>query len=240
MIFSASIDLVNKLCPESRMTITPEQHKVLLDEVLPLLVIDSEPLLGAAKAILGDDIFATSAVGIEYSSQAPDKSGVFHLPIAIGSVYLRTEKNNSPLSLKVTVLRGYTSRFRGYPAHVVIELDVCDIRARLAFEAMYKDYRAQLCRLLEHARIEFFTSYCSDIVGKSKSKRPSVLLDEYFSDPQVDNHFTLSVPCRREVEHAVAIRAFLVMSIIYASCHAALRGKNWRSTFEKNLLRLVK
>lgn len=46
---------------------------------------------------------------------------------------------------------------------------------------MYKDCRAQICRLLEQARIEFFTSYCSDIGGKSKRNKVSVKLDEYFS-----------------------------------------------------------
>jgi hypothetical protein len=100
-------------------------------------------------------------------------------------------------------------------------------------------YRGQITRLFEYGQIQFFTSYCSDVVGKSKSNRLSVKLDEYFSDPEVDNCFSLSKPCPSGTSHSTAIRAFLALSVLYIACRACLAGKSGRSLLEKNLVRVA-
>jgi hypothetical protein len=238
-MFSTLLDVVDKHCPESRMHVTPERHKVLIDDVLPWLSIESKSLFGASRAILGESIFETSEIGFEYHAIRLDDGGTMDLPISLGSMYARSERKNRTLSLDLTVARGFSSQRGLHPASVAIEMHFCDLDAKAFFEAIYKDYRAQVCRLLERAQIEFFTSYCSDIVGKSKSKKLSALLDEYFSDPEVDNCFTLSKSCPRGIGYSVPIRAFLALSVLYAACRAALSGKAWRPTFEKNLQRLV-
>lgn len=238
-MFSTLLNAVDKHCPETRMKVTPEQHKALIDEILPWLSIEAEPLFGATKAFLGEDIFETSEIGFEYSSVKLDGDGTMDIPIAIGSMCVSTERKNRALSLDISVLRGYTSRFKIHPATVEIELNICDHGAKRVFETIYKDYRAQVCRLLEHAQIEFFTSYCSDIVGKTKSKKLSAQLDEYFSDPEVDNCFTLNRPFSRDVGHSPPIRAFFALSVLYLACRAALGGKSWRPMLEKNLFRFT-
>lgn len=238
-MFSALLEAVDSHCSESRMKVTPEQHKALIDDVLPWLSIEAEPLLGAAKALLGDGIFDTAEIGFEYSTVRLDENGTMDLPISFGSMYVRSERKNHALSLDLTVLRSYTSRLELRPASVEIELDICDLTAKMVFESMYKDYRAQICRLLEQAQITFFTSYCSDIVGKAKRNKVSVKLDEYFSDPQVDNCFTLSKSCPRDTDHSSAIRAFLALSTLFVACRSALNGKTWRPALEKNLLRFA-
>lgn len=238
-MFSTLLDVVDSHCPESRMKVTPEQHKALIDDVLPWLSIEGEPLLGAAKALLGEGIFNASEIGFEYSTVRFDEDGTMDLPISIGNMYTRSERKDHSLSLDLTVLRGYTSRLGVHPASVEMELNICDLNAKAVFESMYKDYRAQICRLLEQAQITFFTSYCSDIVGKANRNKVSVRLDEYFSDPEVDNCFTLSKTCPRNTAHSAAIRAFLALSTLFIACRASLNRKTWRPAFEKNLLRFA-
>ncbi len=236
-MFSSLLEVVDSHCPESRMQFTPKQHKALIDDVLPLLSVEAEPLLGAAKALLGEHVFDAVKMGFEYSTVRSGENGIMDLPVSFGKMYFRSERNNRTLSLNLTILRGFTSRLKHNSASIEIELDICDITAKTIFESMYKDYRAQICRLLEQARIEFFTPYCSDIVGKSKRNKVSVKLDEYFSDSQVDNCFALSKSCPRNTSHSAAIRAFLVLSALFVACHSALNGRSWRPTLEKNLLR---
>lgn len=238
-MFSVLLDTVDSHCPESRMKVSLEQHNALIEDVLPLLSIESAPLFGAAKAMLGEKIFDSSEIGLEYASMKPDNAGMMDLPISLGSMYVRSERKNRALSLDLTVLRSYTSRLGLNPASIEVEMDICDPNAKAIFEAIYKDYRAQVCRLLEQAQIVFFTSYCSDIVGKTKSNKLSVKLDEYFSDPKADECFTLTKSCPRGTEHFAAIRAFLALSTLYLACRTALARKVWRPTFEKNLLRFA-
>ncbi len=149
-MFRTLLGAVESRCPESRMRVTPEQHKTIIDEVLPLLSIESDPLVGAAKALLGESIFETSEIGFEYNSIKPDQNGSMDLPISIGSMYVRPEKDNRALSLNLTVLRGFTSRISVHPPSIDIELEVWDANAKEVFESLYKDYRAQVIRLLEH------------------------------------------------------------------------------------------
>ncbi|MCI5121545.1 MAG: hypothetical protein D3908_10215 [Candidatus Electrothrix sp. AUS4] len=61
-------------------------------------------------------------------------------------------------------------------------------------------------------------------------------LDEYFTDPEVDNCFTLSKPCPSGTSYSAAIRAFFALSILYLACRA---GKNARSILEKNIARVA-
>lgn len=236
-MFTIVLDEVDSHCPELRMNVTPEQHKALIDAIFPILSVESDPLFGAAKATLGDKVFDSSQTSFQYSVTQLDNNGTMDLPVAIGSMYVHSDKNDRSLSLNLTVLRGYSSRIGIHPASVEIELHISDPDVKIAFEGIYKDYRAQVCRLLEQADIEFFTSYCSEIVGKSKSKKLSAKLDEYFSDQEVDNCFTLVKSCPRGTEYSTGIRAFLALTIVYTACRGALASKAWRSSFEKNLFR---
>lgn len=238
-MFSTLLDAVDSQFPESLTKLTHEQLNELLDEVLPWLHIESESLIGAAKALFGEKIFDSSEIGFEYLSTKQDQDGYIGLPISIGSIYIRPDKNDQTISLNLTMLRGFTSRLQYCPSSAEIELEICDSETKSAFEYLYKNYRAQLIKLLEQAQISFFTSYCSDIVGNSKSNKVSVKLDEYFSDQEVDNWFTLSKSCSRSTPYSAGIKAFLVLSILYIYCRSSLAGKNGASVFERNLLRII-
>lgn len=238
-MFSGLLEAVESHCPDTDTKLTAEQHKELLDEVLPWLSVDAEPLLGAARAIFGEDIFESSEIGFEYMAPKPDQDGLIYMPIQVCSMYVRPAKDCRSVSLNFTVLRGFTSRRQVHRPSVEIELETWDLEAKDAFESLYKDYRGQITRLLEHGQIKFFTSYCSDIVGKSKSNKLSVKLDEYFTDPEVDNCFSLSKSCPSGTNHSTAIRGFLVLSVLYIACCAWLAGKSGRSLLEKNLARVA-
>jgi hypothetical protein len=237
MIFSTLLEEVESHCPESQMIVTPMQHKELIDDVIPWLSLDSESLFGASKALLGERIFESSEIGFEHNSIMLNQEGNVDLPISIACMYIRTERKNRELSLNLNVSRGYRSRLKLHPPSADIELEIWDRSTKMIFEGIYKDYRAQICRLLEYGQIKFFTSYCSEIVGQTKSQNIAIKLDEYFSDTEVDNCFSLSIQCNSNTESCVTIRAFLVLSVLYVACSTAKAGKAWRPTFEKNILR---
>lgn len=238
-MFSGLLEAVESHCRDTDMKLTPEQHKELLDELFPWLSIDSEPLIGATKALFGEGVFDTSELGFEYSILKPDQDGFIYVPISVGSMYVRPAKDCRNISLNLNVLRGFTSQSKIHKSSVDIELEIGDLETKQIFETLYKDYRGQINRILEYGQIQFFTSYCSDIVGKSKSSKLSVKLDEYFSDPDVDNCFTLSMPCPSGTSHSAAIRAFFALYVLYLACRAGLAGKSARSLFEKNIARLT-
>lgn len=238
-MFTGLLEAVESRCPDTDAKLTPEQHKEFLDEVLPWLSIDAEPLLGAARAIFGEGTFEFSEIGFEYMAPQPDKDDFIHVPIQVCSMYVRPAKDCRSVSLNFTVLRGFMSRRQIHQPSVEIELEIWDLGAKEALESLYKDYRGQITRLLEHGQIQFFTSYCSDIVGKSKSNKLSVKLDEYFADPEVDNCFSLTKSCPSGTSYSTAIRGFLVLSVLYIACRACLAGKGGRSLLEKNLARIV-
>lgn len=238
-MFSGLLEAVESHCRDADMKLTPEQHKELLDEVLPWLSVVSEPLIGATKALFGEGVFDTSELGFEYSILKPDQDGLIYVPISVGCMYVRSAKDCRNISLNLNVLRGFTSLNQIHKSSVDIELEIWDLETKKIFETLYKDYRGQINRLLEHGQIEFFTSYCSDIVGKSKSRKSPVKLDEYFSDLEVDNCFTLSKPCPSGTSHSAAIRAFFALSVLYLACRAGLAGKSARSLLEKNIARVT-
>jgi len=65
------------------------------------------------------------------------------------------------------------------------------------------------------------------------------LLEEYFSDLEVDNCFSLSKPCLNGASYSIAIRAFLTLSVLYIACRTCLASKNGRLLLEKNLRRAI-
>ncbi len=238
-MFSGLLEAVASHCPDTDTALTSEQHKELLDEILPWLSVDAEPLLGATQAIFGEAVFDSSEIGFEYMAPKPDQDGLIHVPIQVCSMYVRPTKDSRSVSLNFTVLRGFTSRGQIHQPSVELELEIWDLAAKEAFESLYKDYRGQITRLLEHEQTQFFTSYCSDIVGKSKSNRLSVKLDEYFTDSEVDNCFSLTKSCPSGTSHSKAIRGLLVLSVLYIACRASLAGKSGRLLLEKNLARVA-
>jgi hypothetical protein len=238
-MFSGLLEAVESHCPNTDAALTSEQHKELLDEILPWLSVDAEPLLGAAQAIFGETAINSSEIGFEYIAPKPDQDGLIHVPIQVCSMYVRPTKDCRSVSLNFTVLRRFTSRGQIHRPSVEIELEIWDLAAKETFESLYKDYRGQMTRLLEHEQTQFFTSYRSDIVGRSKSNRLSVKLDEYFTDPEVDNCFSLTKSCPSGTSHSTAIRGFLALSVLYIACRACLAGKSGRSLLEKNLARMA-
>ena len=154
-------------------------------------------------------------------------------------MYIRPTKEQRDISLNISVARGYRTQRQVFEPAVDIELEIQDLTAKEVFEVLYKDHRAQISRILEQGQIKFFTSYCSDIVGKSKSNKVSTKLDEYFTDTEADCSFSLSLRCSDGTSYADAIRGFLALSLLYIACRASLAGKGGRTMFERNLAKLI-
>lgn len=235
-MFSVLLDTIDSICPESGM-LPQEQHKVLIDEALPSLMIDSDPIMGAAKAIFGEAYFDTSTIGFEHSHIK--EQGENYIGVAFGGMYIRAAENKRSLSLELNLLRAYQSRATKNPSCVAIDLEFAGLPEKQAFEAIYRDFRAKTIQLLEYGQIEFSTCYCSDIVGKTKSRKIAAKLDEYFSDPEVDNAFTLTKLCPRGTSHSSVIRSFLALSVLYTACRTATLSKGAHSTFERSVQRLL-
>lgn len=235
-MFSVLLDTIDSICPESGI-LPPAQHKILIDEALSSLMIDSDPILGAAKAIFGETYFDRSTIGFEHShiNEKEEK----YIGVAFGGMYIRAAENKRALSLELNLLRAYRSRTTKSPSCVAIDLEFGGLPEKQAFEALYRDYRAKTIQLLEYGQIEFSTCYCSDIVGNTKSRKVAAKLDEYFSDPKVDNAFTLTKFCPRDTNHSSVIRSFLALSVLYTACRAAMSGKGAHSTFVRNVQRLL-
>lgn len=238
-MFSLLLDSVDSHTPLGLKNIGPDEHKALLDDALPSLSLDAEQLLGVSAALFGDGIFESSDTGFEYSHVRKDESGFMDLPIAFGGMYIRPKNSNREISLGLNILRSFTTPAKHHPSCVALDMEFRGLLAKQAFEGLYRNYRAQITRLLEYGGIGFETSYCSNIVGKTKSKKIAAKLDEYFSDPEVDNHFTLTRLCPRGTSRTAAMRSFISLSLIYSACRSSLSGKNAMNEFERNLRRLV-
>jgi hypothetical protein len=234
------LEAVESLCPEDLATrVSLEQYQALVDAALAWLSEDSKPLLGAAQAVFGDGILESSELGFEYTSVKPNASGTVEVPVNVACMFARPGGVNRALSLEISVLRGYKKHPRLQQASVEIELDFNGVSTKVAFESIYRDYKAQISRLLDQAQLAFFTSYCSDIVGKTKSGKVSAKLDEYFSDPEADCSFTLGKSCLDGASHSAGIRAFLILCVLFVACRNHANGKAWRAVFEKALIRLM-
>ncbi|MCI5122572.1 MAG: hypothetical protein D3908_15560, partial [Candidatus Electrothrix sp. AUS4] len=132
-MFSGLLEAVESHCRDADMKLTPEQHKELLDEILPWLSVDSEPLIGATKALFGEGIFDTSELGFEYSALKPNQDGLIDVPISVGSMYVRPTKGYRNISLNLNVLRGFTSRMQIHKSSVDIELKIWDLETKKIF-----------------------------------------------------------------------------------------------------------
>lgn len=237
-MFSVLLDTIDSICPESGL-LPPEQHKTLIDKALPSLMIDSDPILASVKAIFGETYFDASTIGFEYSHVKTNEKEENYIPVAFGGMYIRAEENKRAISLEMNLLRAFRSRATKHPSCVAIDLEFGGLDEKQAFEALYRDFRAKTIQLLEYGQIEFSSCYCSDIVGKTKSRKIAAKLDEYFSDPEVDNSFTLTKLCPRGISHSSVMRSFLVLSVLYTACRGTTSGKSAHSIFERNIQRLL-
>lgn len=238
-MFSLLLDSVDSHCPVGLSKVGDDQHKALLNDTLPLLSFDSNPLLGASKALFGEILFDNSAIDFEYSNMRKDEAGLMDLPIAFGCMYIRPGKPNRELSLEMSINRSFNTPARHYPSSVALNLEINSLQGKQALETLYSDYRASTIRLLEYGQIEFEASFCSDIVGKTKSKKTAAKLNEYFSDPEVDNCFTLTRQCPRGTSHSSAMRSFLALSLLYSACRSSLAGRSGAIVFERNVRKLI-
>nr|VFJ56559.1 MAG: hypothetical protein BECKFW1821B_GA0114236_102827 [Candidatus Kentron sp. FW] len=191
-MFESLLEEVTKKAGDPHAKVTTTEYDELINEFLPRLSLEYEPLLGASKAVLGTNIFEESEIGLEYSRTEPDKAGLVWIPVSVGCMYIRRKREDKGISVNTHILRCNVTRRRYDPASICVEFDICGLEEKRAFEELYRNYRRPIQRLLDANQVEFFTSYCSDIIGKYKGNIPSRKLEEYFSDPDVDNCFSLS------------------------------------------------
>jgi len=238
-MFEALLDEAFKKAGDPYLKMTPEEHKELVDEFAPWLSIEFEPLIGASQAVLGKEIFKDFQIGLEYSQSRPDKDGLISIPIDISCVYFRRKREDRCISINCKIYRCNAFRGRIDPASIGVELDICGDEEKAAFEEFYKNYKHPIQKLLEEEKIEFFTSYYSDIIGKYKGKSASKKLDEYFTDPNVDNCFSLSKNFIGKVDASEIIRAFILLSALFHSCHGYMEKRKKLDRFESYYGRLA-
>ncbi|AFL73663.1 hypothetical protein [Thiocystis violascens] len=237
-MFESLLDEVTEKAGDPYAKLTAAQHEEIINEFLPWLSLDCEPLLGASKAVLGNDIFKDSEIGLEYIHLKPDESGLVSIPVCIGCTYIRRSREDRGISVNINIFSCNVTRHRNDPASIYVDLDICGVEEKRAFEEMYKNYKRPIQRLLDANQIEFETSYCSDIVGRYKGNIPSRKLDEYFSDPDVDDCFSLGKNFIRSAEAADIIRVFLLLCALYHSCCGRLASRKNIDRFAVHLPRL--
>lgn len=237
-MFEALLEEVFKKAGDLYAKITADEHQELIKEFLPWLSLESEALLGASRAVLGTNIFEESEIGLEYSHLKPDEKGLMSLPIDIGCMYIRRNRGDRTISINNSIYRRNVARHRHEPASINVEFYICGDKEKKAFEELYKNYRRPIEKLLEDNQVEFFTSYCSDIIGKYKGRSPSKKLDEYLSDPNGDNCFSLSKNFIKVADSTEIIRVFLLFSALYHSCHGYLAKPKNIDRFAAHIPRL--
>ena len=146
-MFSVLLDTIEVICPESGV-LPPEQHKILIDEAFPSLMVDSDPILGAAKAVFGETYFAPSTIGFEHSHIKEKEDN--YIGVAFGGMYIRAAQNKRAISLELNLLRAYQSRATKNPSCVAIDSEFQGLPEKQAFEAIYRDFRAKTIQLLEY------------------------------------------------------------------------------------------
>lgn len=221
------------------LEMTREQHREILDQVLPQLGYDANLLLGMAKVLFGETAFDRFEKGFTYRTVSASKSDTIQLPISIGSWSIQPSKEDESIALRFDALRSYKERIWTRPVSVEMGLEIQSPYARMVFEPLYQDYRAYIIRLIENAKLEFFTPYCPNIAEKTKARKISVKLDEYFADPNAGESIHLLFSCFKDTENSATIRAFLVLSLLYLACCSAQNNKSWRHAFEKNLTKIM-
>jgi len=235
-MFEQLLQEIYEKAGELNLKTTQAEYKELIDEFLPWLSIECEPLIGASQAILGEQIFKDFEIGLEYYSLPSKEDGLMPIPIDIGHLYVRRKREDQNISINCSIYRCNISHY--LPASIKIELDICGYNGRKAFEELYKNYRRPIQKCLEQEKIEFFTSYCSDIVGKYKGNSPSKKLDEYFSDPDAYESFSLSKNFIGKAEASQIIRVFILFSALFHSCYGYMETKKKLDRFELYLRRL--
>ncbi|HEY8098585.1 MAG TPA: hypothetical protein VIE65_21170, partial [Methylobacter sp.] len=178
-------------------------------------------------------------IGLEYHHSKPNEDGLMSVPVDIGCLYIRKTREDRAISIKIDILRCNIEKHRHEPASINVEFEVCGNNEKAIFEEIYNNYRRPIQRLLDENQIEFFTSYCSDIIGTYKGKSPSKKIEEYFSDPNVDNCFSLSKNFIKGVDSAEIIKIFLLFSALYHSCYGYLAKRKNIDRFVAHIPKLI-
>lgn len=134
-MFSGLFDVVETHFSGTAVRISTAQHKEIIDQIVSCLSIEAEPLLGAARAILGDDIYKSSKIGFEYAVTKPDQDGLLDLPIQFAEMYVRPTKERRDISLNISVARGYRTNRQVLEPAVDIELEIQGLATKEAFDA---------------------------------------------------------------------------------------------------------
>lgn len=216
-----------------------EQHQALLEHLFALLESDADYLLGAAEVLFSRQLQQKSHVDYEYRHTPTEDKSHIDMPIIVGTMVICPDKDDRSACLNLNICRPYKNQRGAVPAEVEIELETNDLASKLFFRRLLSDYRAEVSRLLKLANLRFFTSYCSSIVGNSKSKEPAVLLEEFFSDPNAGMHFSLAFSAKESTSAAAVFRAFLTLALLYSAYRAVLDKRSWRAAFELNLRKLL-
>lgn len=232
-MFEALLSSLYEKAGDHHQKFTVAEHKELVDDFLPFLSIECEPLIGAAKAVFGETIFKDSEIGLEYGSTRPDKDGLVYAGIALGTLYIRRKREDRSISLNVDLLCCNPDRHTPKPASIFLQIEFDDPNGvdgpsgKEALQTLVKNYRRPLERLLEKNSIEFETSYCSGIVGKYKGKSALLKLDEYFSDPEACESVSFTRNFIGSVDARSIMQTFLLFSAIHHSCLGHMgKGRN--------------
>ncbi|RZG04786.1 hypothetical protein EXT48_10550 [Pseudoalteromonas sp. CO348] len=237
-MFEALLEDVFKKAGSLKLHLTPEEHNELVGDLVSWLSVEAEPLIGVSQAVLGKDIFKGFDVGFEYSRTPAKEEGLVSVPVNLCTMYIRKEREDRTISLNCDIDRFNMTRNNIDFASVCIELDICGAEGKRVFEELYKNYKRPIVRLLENEKVEFSTSYCSDIVGSYKGKSTQKKLDEYFSDPDVDNCFTLSKNFVEKAGAAELFRVFLLLTALFSSCFGYIGQRKKLDLFELYMKRL--
>lgn len=237
-MFEALLNEVFDKAGDPYLKMTPEKHVELTAQLASWLSIECEPLIGASQAVLGKGIFKDFQIGLEYNQRRPDENGLVSIPLEIIYFYIRRKREDHYISINCKINRCNISRKQVFPASVAIELEICGRDERVAFEEFYKNYKLPIQKLLQSEKIEFCTSYCSDIIGIYRGNSASKKLDEYFTDPDGDDSFNLNKNFSGKADASEIIRVFIVLSALFHSCHGYMEKRIKRDRFELYMRRL--
>lgn len=238
-MFSLLLDEIEAKWPVSTRSVSADQYFELIDIVHPLLESAVEPLIGATKALLGENVFATSQIGCQDQAVRLDKNPSAQITNQIAAMRIVPDFTKPAVSFGFNVYHGSEAIRYPDPTCIDIEFEVEEFEAKEAFTVLFTDYRAQVVRLLEYGNLGFSTFETSKLADMVKSKKVEAKLGAFLSDPDAGRSFMLNLSCSRGITHSAVTRAFFSAAILYVACDAILHGKTWRPAFERNLLRLI-
>ncbi len=242
-MFEDILNYFSKNVSERDLKITNKHYQKLKDDFLPILGKEARPLIGASEAIFGKKIFSTSDFGMLSPRLKEDQNGLVSMPISLGHLYIKTERDteiDSSLSIDISLFTfNLTPRNKIKPASIYLEFNICGDKEGKAFQELFKNYRRPMQQLIESNKIEFFSSYYSEIVGKYKGNNTMLKIEEYYSDPNIDNIFSLNRNFVGTVEASEIINVFLIFSALYDSCNGYLGKRKALDLFAKHSSKLI-